>query len=188
MVTTKKNKEKEEKKKRERKSKVEVKGSEKSEKEGKKRRRIAVVRVRGKVHVRGEIEDTLKMLNLTRVNHCVVIDSRKEYMGMINKVNDYVTWGEISQEVMEKLIKGRGCFLKGGENKKILDDDKSIKDFVKNFMNFNLELKDINLKPVFRLNPPKKGYDRKGIKKPFSKGGALGYRGEKINELIERMI
>ena len=51
------------------------------------------------------------------------------------------------------------------------------------------ELKEIpELKPVFRLRPPKKGYERVGIKKPFSVGGALGYRKEKINELLEKMI
>jgi large subunit ribosomal protein L30 len=38
------------------------------------------------------------------------------------------------------------------------------------------------------LAPPVKGFGRKGIKKSFSLGGALGYRGDKINDLIKRMI
>lgn len=38
------------------------------------------------------------------------------------------------------------------------------------------------------LNPPKKGYGRKGIKTPFAKGGAFGSRGEKINDLVARMM
>jgi large subunit ribosomal protein L30 len=33
-----------------------------------------------------------------------------------------------------------------------------------------------------------KGFERGGIKKPFSMGGSLGYRKNKINELIRRMI
>ena len=41
---------------------------------------------------------------------------------------------------------------------------------------------------AFRLNPPSKGYGRKGIKIAFSQGGALGNRGEKINDLIKRML
>ncbi len=41
---------------------------------------------------------------------------------------------------------------------------------------------------VYHLHPPIKGFDRKGIKESFSKGGALGYRGEKINQLLKRMI
>lgn len=41
---------------------------------------------------------------------------------------------------------------------------------------------------VFHLNPPRKGFGRKGIKQPFGIGGGLGDRKEKINDLILRMI
>ena len=41
---------------------------------------------------------------------------------------------------------------------------------------------------VFRLNPPRKGYGRKGIKVNFAVGGALGNRGEKMNDLVMRMM
>lgn len=40
----------------------------------------------------------------------------------------------------------------------------------------------------YNLNSPRKGYGRKGIKYDFVNGGALGYRGNKINDLIKRMI
>ncbi len=43
-------------------------------------------------------------------------------------------------------------------------------------------------KKFYRLAPPRKGFERKGIKVSFNKGGALGYRGEKINDLILRMV
>ena len=36
------------------------------------------------------------------------------------------------------------------------------------------------------LSPPRKGYG--SIKKPYSKGGALGDRGHRINDLLKRMI
>ena len=165
----------------------------KSEKKAEAKKRIAVVRVRGKAKVRGNIEETMKLLNLTRVNHCTVIDNREQYMGMIKKVNNHVTWGEINDGVMEKLLSKRGR-LQG--NEKITDDyvkknteSKSLKEFSNRFMKFESELKDIpKLKPIFRLKPPSKGYERKGIKKPVSVGGALGYRGEKINELLEKMV
>ena len=42
------------------------------------------------------------------------------------------------------------------------------------------------IKPLFRLSPPKKGYE--GIKRSFTNGGALGYRRKEINKLIERML
>jgi len=40
----------------------------------------------------------------------------------------------------------------------------------------------------YRLHPPVGGFERKGTKKSFKEGGALGDRGEKINDLIKRMI
>ena len=60
---------------------------------------------------------------------------------------------------------------------------------IKEFFEFKKGIKDIpGLKSFFRLLPPKKGFERKGIKVPFSLGGALGYRKEDINNLIERML
>ncbi len=41
---------------------------------------------------------------------------------------------------------------------------------------------------VFALNPPRGGYGRKGVKARFDRGGAVGPRGQKINDLIERMM
>jgi large subunit ribosomal protein L30 len=43
-------------------------------------------------------------------------------------------------------------------------------------------------KGFFRLSPPRGGFERKGIKRHFADGGALGDRKDKINELIRRMI
>ncbi|MBD3304693.1 hypothetical protein GF343_06150 [Candidatus Woesearchaeota archaeon] len=40
----------------------------------------------------------------------------------------------------------------------------------------------------FALNPPKGGFERKGTKMPFKLRGAYGYRKEKINDLIKRML
>jgi large subunit ribosomal protein L30 len=43
-----------------------------------------------------------------------------------------------------------------------------------------------DVKPIFRLSPPRKGYE--GNKKSYQNGGALGYRGKDINDLIQRML
>jgi len=68
---------------------------------------------------------------------------------------------------------------------------KKVKDFVTwGILNEKGEevLKNRNEgKKFYRLNSPKKGYGRKGIKVSFNKSGALGYRAEKINDLIVRM-
>ena len=68
----------------------------------------AVIRVRGSVNVAREVADTLKMLRLTRVNHCVVIPKNPNYEGMLSKVKAFITWGEITQDLIEKLVAKRG--------------------------------------------------------------------------------
>lgn len=41
---------------------------------------------------------------------------------------------------------------------------------------------------IYRLSPPRGGFERKGIKKPFTTGGVLGYRKDAINALIQKML
>lgn len=151
----------------------------------------AVVRVRGSVGVRGDIADTLKMLRLHRVNHCVVVPNTETYKGMLNKAKDYITYGEIDKDTLVKLILKRGR-LPG--NKRLNEEkikelmDLSVEELAEKIVNDEILLKNTPLKPVFRLHPPRKGYDKAGIKKPFSVGGALGYRGAEINTLLEKMM
>lgn len=72
--------------------------------------KIAIIRVRGGFGVKTEIKDTLDMLNLQKVNHCVVLESNPVLLGMIKKAKDYITWGEINDETLKLLkpkIKGK---------------------------------------------------------------------------------
>lgn len=48
-------------------------------------------------------------------------------------------------------------------------------------------LKNYPVGETVNLHPPRGGYERKGTKVNFSIGGALGHRGIKIIDLIERM-
>tara|TARA_Y100000310_G_scaffold344294_1_gene456259 strand:+ start:3154 stop:3627 length:474 start_codon:yes stop_codon:yes gene_type:complete len=155
-------------------------------------KRIAIVRIRGNIKLRGEVADTLKMLRLYKQNGCVVIPNKPTYLGMINKAKDYITWGEIDEGTFRELLEKRGKVM---GNKPLTPEylkDKLKVDFdgfVKDYFGFKKELKDIpGFKCFFKLTPPAKGFGRKGIKKPFSMGGALGYRKDMINDLIKRMI
>ncbi len=152
---------------------------------------LAVVRVRGTVNVRREIEDTLKMLHLTRNCHATLIDDRPSYLGMLQKVQNHVTWGEVSKEIIALLLKKRGSLVGGG---KITDEYakkigfKSVDDLAEAIYNLQVEFNKLpGIKPVFRLHPPRKGY-KGSIKKSYKSGGVTGYRGEAINDLLERMI
>ena len=154
-------------------------------------RRVAVVRVRGSIHMKPQIKKTFELLKLEEPNHCIVIDNRPKYRGMLLKINDYVTWGEINPETMERLLATRGRIQGGRLTEEFMKTTPygSISGFVKEFMAFKAELSGIpSFKKTFRLNPPKKGFERLGIKKPYAIGGVLGYRGSTINQLIERML
>ncbi|GCC11384.1 50S ribosomal protein L30P [archaeon] len=153
-------------------------------------KRLAVVKVRGSIDVKGTIRDTFKMLNIIKVNNCTFIDNRLTYMGMLQKVKDYVTWGEVSAEDVEFILKHRGE-LEGGH--RITDgyikentSFENIADFARDFAEFKAEISDIpGLKKVFRLHPPRKGH--RGIKRSFKEGGSLGYRGNDIKKLLNKM-
>jgi large subunit ribosomal protein L30 len=152
-------------------------------------KRLAVVRIRGPAGVSRKIEDTLKMLRLGRVNHCVLIDDRPTYQGMLQKVRGYVTWGEVDETDVENLLRNRGEVLGGDRltDKYVKENSsfKDIKDFAKAFVEGKAEVKDIQgLKPVFRLHPPRKGHG--GIKRSYRSGGALGERGS-LKDLLTKM-
>lgn len=152
---------------------------------------LAVVRVRGTVNVRKDIEDTLKMLNLTRNCHATLIDDRPSYLGMLQKVQNQVTWGEVSKEVIAMLLKKRGRLI---GNRKITDEYaqklgfQSLDDLADAIYGLRVEFNKIpGIKPVFRLKPPSGGYEG-SVKKSWVSGGVTGYRGEAINDLLKKMI
>lgn len=150
---------------------------------------FAVIRVRGDVHINEKFQDTLNLINLTRVNHLSLVEEKQR--GMLKKVEPYITWGEICKEVFAKLLEKRGK-LRGDKklSESFLKENKlkNFEELAEKILKDRKELKAMGIKLVFRLTPPKKGYERKGIKKSFSVGGVSGYRGKKINELIEKMM
>ena len=151
----------------------------------------AAIRIRGTVNVNPNIKKTLQLLNLSKVNHCVLLEEKPNIKGMLQVAKDYITWGELEKDALTSLITQRGK----------LEGDKGLtEDYLKSATSYSnidklsqaiidnkFKYKDIpKVKRIFRLNPPKKGY--RGIKKSFVNKGALGYRGKEINKLINRMI
>ena len=150
----------------------------------------AIIRLKGSVNTKPEIKDTLKMLRLNQINHCVVVPDTPNFRGMIQKVKDYVAFGPINGETLALIMENRGRLV-GGDR---LTDDyvsknsgfKSIKDFAEAVASGNAKMGDMpGLNPVFRMHPPRKGHA--GLKRTFQQGGALGNYGEEISLLINKM-
>ncbi|NCO18013.1 hypothetical protein COT60_03555 [Candidatus Pacearchaeota archaeon CG09_land_8_20_14_0_10_30_9] len=114
---------------------------------------IAVIRIRGQIGIDKDIQETLFRLRIRRKYACVVIEPTKENIGMLKKVRNFVAYGEISKETHDELVKKRGEKVNG------------------------------ELKPFFRLHPPRGGAE---TKLHYPKG-ILGENKE-LDKLIGRML
>ncbi len=155
------------------------------------RKCLVAVRIRGLSDISQETKDTLMMLRLTRNCHATLLDNRPAYNGMLRKSQHCLTWGEVSQESIALLLKKRGRLV---GDKKLTDeyakglDYKSLDDLAEAIFKVDIEFSSLpEVKPVFRLRPPKKGYKGK-VKKSYAAGGESGYRGDAINDLLKRMV
>lgn len=149
------------------------------------------MRVRGSISAQREARETLDMLRLARTNHAVLVDNRPAFVGMLKRVRNYVTWGEVSPETVALLLQKRGR-LAG--NKKLTDEYaqkigyKSLGELAEAVASCKVEHRKLpDMQPIFKLHPPTKGFKGK-TKKSYGAGGEAGYRGEGINELIKRMV
>ncbi|HTT35527.1 MAG TPA: uL30 family ribosomal protein [Thermoplasmata archaeon] len=140
-----------------------------------------VIRVRGSIHARSDIVETLHALHLTRPNHATIVPEAPSYRGMLTKVQGYVTWGEADRETVAALLAGRGERPDGGR----LGQAEGTEALVGPVTESGLGAAP-GLRPVLRLKAPTGGW--RSTKKPFGLGGALGYRGAAINDLARRML
>ena len=120
---------------------------------------LAIIMLRGGINARTDILTTMDKLMLRQKLACTVFPYNKPNLVAMQKCKDYTTFGEISEETYKLLVEKRGQ-------------------------------KDMNgkLKKYFRLHPPRGGFEKKGIKLPYTLGGALGNRKDKMNDLIRKML
>ena len=107
---------------------------------------------------------------------------------MIQKIKDYVAWGKIDDDTLTMLLEKRGR-LSGNRRltEQFLKENTSYRSFQELAAAVNsgtTSLKDLKIKPIFRLHPARKGL--KTIKKTAQQGGDLGFRTD-LADLIKRM-
>lgn len=144
------------------------------------KRVCVIVRLRGVHDIERTVSGTLRQLHLTRRNACTI---KNVSIGVLNKVRAYVAYGTPSIALATKLLSARG---KVG-SKKADEKELGIKfeDIAKELLSGEKSLQDFGLKPVFRLNSPKKGLN--SVKQFYPKGD-LGDHKDAIEKLVERMI
>ena len=141
-----------------------------------------IIRITGMVNMKKEDEETLSRLRLRRKYACVMVNENKEIRGMLKKIRNFVAYGNIDKETLKELIIKRGKSIEGEKKKLKINDEKATKlaeEVLK-----NQSLNNLEIKPFFRLHPPRKGINTRAH---FPRG-VLGDNKEKINELIRRML
>lgn len=151
--------------------------------------KIAIVQIRGTVKTHPDVRKTLELFRLKQKHACVVVEDNSVSRGMLKKIKDYTTYGTISEDFYVKMLDARGeCVGKTSLKDNKVDSKKLAKEFFAD----ELKLRDFEskyqVKPFFRLHPPKGGFEKGGIKKTFNQKGVLGEREDKISELIEKML
>ena len=140
----------------------------------------AVIRIRGTVNIAPDISKTLELLNLKRVNNLSIFQETEQTTKMIKTAQDYATYGKISEATLKELIEKKALPAKEGQK---IDAKKVVAELTK-----GKTPNEAGIRNLFKMSPPRGGYERKGIKLAFKLGGAAGNRGEKINDLVVRMM
>src|SRR3989344_5494739 len=138
---------------------------------------ILVIRIGGLVDMTREFEEMLFRFRLRRKYSAVLMQPTVLNIKILKKLRNHIAYGEINKETMKELIEKRGISL---DKSKKINPEKVMDQLEKNPLNSDI-------KPFFRLHPPRGGIDSK---KHFgvSKKAVLGDNKEKINDLVRRML
>ena len=69
---------------------------------------IAIIRIKGRIDIPQDIDETLNRLRLKKKHACVVLKESGEIEGMIKKVRNFVAYGKLNKETFISLVEKRG--------------------------------------------------------------------------------
>ncbi|MEM0482122.1 MAG: 50S ribosomal protein L30 [Nitrososphaerota archaeon] len=150
---------------------------------------VVVIRIRGPSGIDAETEYTLRLINLKRANHAVILPLSTSVRGILGKVEPYVTWGEATPETLVRLF--RRADLQPGvkvEEELTKLGVTGYEELAEKICRGEIDVSTLRriFKPTFRLHPPRGGF-KGSIKRPVGQKGVHGYAGEKIGTIIEAM-
>jgi len=139
---------------------------------------ILVIRISGQVDLSHKVNETLHRLNIRRKYSATFLKESIETNKLLNKIRNFVAYGPIDKKTLKELLEKRSQPL---DKTKKLDIAKILEQIETS------KMRDLNLKPFFRLHPPIGGIDSKKHVGTSSKA-VLGDNKEKINDLVRRML
>ena len=155
---------------------------------------LLAIRLMGEFGTPYTFGTALTSLHLRRKFNAVLVENKPESIGMLRKVKDYVTWGDVGTNEVATLFRERGEFSGGepmtDETVKKRYGEASVHDLASSLIKGRINLRTLwqgGLNPVFRLHPPSGGFGG-SIKRAYSSRGELGNRGHEIAGLLTRMV
>lgn len=138
---------------------------------------IIAIRISGQVNLNEEVKETLYRLRLRKKYTAVLLKPTDLNLKLLKNLRNHIAYGDINKETLKELVEKRAVPL---ESSKKINPDKIIEQLEKNN-------KSPDIKPFFRLHPPRGGIDSKKHF-PVTKKAVLGDNKDKINDLIRRML
>ncbi|MCH8996236.1 MAG: 50S ribosomal protein L30 [Nitrososphaerota archaeon] len=149
-----------------------------------------VLRIKGQADVPYWATTTMKLLKLEKKYRATILPAKENTLGMLKKIQHYVSWQEIDISITKELLDKKG--RKAGY-KKITSEDlsdigfKTMDELASSLSEGKSTLSKLKpLKPWFAMAPPKHGFKR-STKKLYGQKGVLGYNKELIT-IVRRMM
>ena len=149
-----------------------------------------VVRISGQADVPYWAVTTMTLLKLEKKYRATIIPEKDNTIGMLRKIQHYVSWQEIDIETVKELLDKKA--RKSGY-KKVTNEDitsigfASIDELATALAEGKTSLSKLKpLKPWFALDPPRHGFKR-STKKLYGQKGVLGYNKE-LSVIVKRMM
>ena len=149
-----------------------------------------VVRICGQADVPYWATTTMSLLKLEKKYRATIIPEKENTLGMLRKIQHYVSWQEIDVETAKELLDKKA--RKAGY-KKVTSEDitsvgfKSMDELAASLAEGKTSLSKLKpLKPWFALDPPRHGFKR-STKRLYGQKGVLGYNKE-LSVIVKRMM
>ena len=89
---------------------------------------IVAVQVRGRVDARDKAKKTLDHIGLQDRNQAVLLDDNEAIRGQLSVAKDYITYGVVDDETVEKLEEASGKNLETGDTVNLTPPSGGFKD------------------------------------------------------------
>ncbi len=149
-----------------------------------------VVRICGQPDVPYWATTTMSLLKLEKRYRATIIPEKENTLGMLRKIQHYISWQEIDIETTKELLNKKA--RKSGY-KKVTDEDitaigfESVDELASALTEGKATLSKLKpLKPWFALDPPRQGFKR-STKRLYGQKGVLGYNKE-LSVIVKRMM